>query len=185
MEPTHTQGVDKEVRMNNDWGWREKLAYYWRNCQRWYHRSKLNQATTWALVAAVVLVVVWVAWPAEGQERSLVLPPDYPPLPLPQDAEVMLLPAPKTLPPDGCTMGWGISWYDTRTDTRQTFGVWPCGAVWAFRCQEWLQSPDRLHWYWALMREYWFQAPVEVAVQFAPLLDWVEERYPPGSPPPQ
>lgn len=169
-----------------DWTWRDKLAYYWRNCVRWYHRSRLNRVTTWALVAAIALVIIWAAYPAESQSRSL--PPDFPGLP--EGVEVFELPAPKALlnPYPECRTGWGMSWRDPSSenpDRRQTWGAWPCGSFWAFRYQEWLQSPDGLYWYHIKLREFWYDCPVEYVDRFSDTILWLLERYPPGSPPPE
>ena len=148
----------------SDWTWREKLSYYWRNCVKWYHRDDRNKLLTWALVASIIFVAVV----AFGQQLT----------DLPRDTNaVEELAVPKALDEWECDLGYGMSWFNGTT--RQTWGVWPCGDVWMFRYQEWRQSPDGLIWYDVKLREFWYVAPTHVAVQFAPLLEWVEERYPP------
>jgi hypothetical protein len=166
------------------------LAYYWRNCKRWYRRDRLNRAIIWVLALAVVLMVLWIAWPAEAQElrrpMGRLLPPDFERPP--EGVEWFEAPVPKALsnPYPECRTGWGMSWRDPsgpEPRRRQTWIAWPCGSFWAFRYQEWLQSEDGLHWYHVKLREFWWDTPVEYVDRYSSIIEWLLERYPPGSPP--
>lgn len=153
------------------------MANWWdnikRNLPQWLWQDQRNIA----IVVLLILVCVLSAALVFSQERRQaprrvqvseveILPPE-------------ILPVPKELVWFPCSCGIGQAWRQKiqeepmRIYKTELFELWPCGDLYWYHYAEYKGATWA--WYGTKVRDFWFNAPEELAPHFVDLINWAPD----------